>query len=182
MSNRNIIFLSLAAVVILIVLFFSNNLFGRDEMIVPPVIDDNPDAPVNIVQSGKIDEHLFVDNTPKDVNFCGKNYKVKQILIDGVDIVQRIAELATNDLIPKNIGAGKVAKSICDNIQNNNASPTDLDVGEVIKITGTDIGQAGDVYALGISVQRFSVNLQSKDIYTYGGFDGSPVGPIGKIK
>jgi hypothetical protein len=46
-------------------------------------------------QSGKIDEHLTIDNTFRDVNFCGTTYRVKQVFIDGVDVVQRIAKLVT---------------------------------------------------------------------------------------
>ena len=58
-----------------------------------------PPEPVQATttQAGQIDEHLFIDNTLKDVNFCGKIYQAKQIFIDGVDVVQRIAELATKE-------------------------------------------------------------------------------------
>ena len=55
------------------------------------------------MQSGKIDEHLFGDRityntTPQDIIFCGKTYKAMRIFIDGIDVVQRIADLATKNI------------------------------------------------------------------------------------
>lgn len=85
----------------------------------PPITDQKPvDNPVvaTTTQSGKIDEHLTINNELRDVNFCGKMYKVKQVMIDGVDVVQRIAEIAN-----KFNGGGEQdvlrAKSICGNIE-----------------------------------------------------------------
>lgn len=42
-------------------------------------------------QAGKIDEHLTIDNTLREVIFCGVSYQTKQVFIDGVDVIQRIA-------------------------------------------------------------------------------------------
>ena len=56
----------------------------------------------NPVQSEKIDEHLTIDNTLREVNFCGTTYRVKQVIIDGVDVVQRIAKIVANDIPGQN--------------------------------------------------------------------------------
>lgn len=62
-----------------------------------PVVDENNSIIPNTSPSGKIDEHLTINNELRDVNFCGKTYKVKQVMIDGVDVVQRVAELVTKN-------------------------------------------------------------------------------------
>jgi hypothetical protein len=75
---------------------------------------ENEDMEKPIEQlSGKIDEHLTIYNTLREVNFCGEIYKVKQVLIDGVDVVQRVAELATKDLIPEGKGSEKTICNMC---------------------------------------------------------------------
>lgn len=49
-------------------------------------------------QSGKIDEHLFVDNSLIEFDWCGNKFKTRQITIDGADVVKWLAELAkTNE-------------------------------------------------------------------------------------
>jgi hypothetical protein len=66
---------------------------------------ETPDIPIikeetEPIQSEKIDEHLTINNELRDVNFCGKTYKVKQVLIDGVDVMQRMAEMTKNSQNP----------------------------------------------------------------------------------
>ena len=60
------------------------------------------------IATSAVDSHVSIDETLRDVNFCGKIYKVKQIKIDGVDVVQRVAELV-NEPPPK-----PAKKEICD--------------------------------------------------------------------
>lgn len=60
-----------------------------------PIIHENNPIIPDTSPSGKIDEHLTINNELRDVNFCGKTYKVKQVMIDGVDVVQRVAEIVT---------------------------------------------------------------------------------------
>ncbi len=53
----------------------------------------------------KIDEHLTINKELRDVNFCGKVYKMGQVIIDGVDVGQKAAEIInynhTHDTFPK---------------------------------------------------------------------------------
>lgn len=167
----------------------------------PPVIPTelgkvvtNPPAPE---QLGVIDEHLTINNELRDVNFCGKTYKVKQVLIDGVDVVQRVAELATKDLIPASfsqgpyakegkpliLGEGKVAKEICENANPNVPSEV-ITIKWMQKIISKESGLENEswVYPLMVDDNLFYVAVLSGSIYMTDGFSGTPMGPIGKLK
>jgi hypothetical protein len=154
-------------------------------------------------QAGKIDEHLTIDNTLRDVNFCGNTYKVKQIMIDGVDVIQRIAEIATNNVISKDLKAGpfklgtdkqeslnmkegELAGGICDSIKNNTTDGI-IGVNYVKKINTVDhTGVNQDVYVIWlvpVSYENaFGIAPATNNIYGVSGYDGSLYGPIGKLK
>jgi hypothetical protein len=164
-----------------------------------------PPPPVSIttsstsVQEGQIDEHLFVDNTLRDVNFCGNIYKVKQVMIDGVDVVQRVAEIATKNLIPENFKVGPygadadiwkdlknenhgIEKAICENLQSNTKETT-------LVVTNLNSGKSKlmgkqEEYSYGFILNGTSyiVSVSTFDIYTSSNYDGALVGPIGKLK
>lgn len=133
----------------------------------------------NSVQPKPTDDRLVVNNTLQEVDFCGKTYNVKQVLIDGVDVVQKIGQSTQLN--------NSSTETICKNIELNNPNPDpktkiELTVGEVQKFPGSDIGQQGDIYAFNISVVRFNVNTSSGEIYLNGSYDGSLIGPIGNFK
>lgn len=142
-------------------------------------------------QSGRIDERLTIDETLRDVNFCGKTYKVKQILIDGVDVVQRVAELVTEDLIPKEKEMKESAEGICNNVYLNTPSipnPSETDENGVIQIddvhvfVSADVDSKGDkIYVIPGAVFVY-VNPAKNQIFDVNRFDGSAVGPIGTLK
>jgi hypothetical protein len=124
MENKNknytgIIICIVLAIGLVAFWFFPSKPKSPVDNALPPIVEQKPaDNPVvaTTTQTGKIDEHLTINNELRDVNFCGKTYKVKQVMIDGVDVVQRIAEI-TN----KFNGGGEQdvlrAKSICGNIE-----------------------------------------------------------------
>ena len=151
--------------------------------------------------SGQIDEHLFIDNTLREVNFCGKMYQVRQVMIDGVDVMQRVAEILTKDLIPPtvkmgpyattaeewktfNTKRGEMGKGICFNIQNSQyGHGSTLDVrfkgkSENLKIES----RAEHAYSFAIDQEFFTVIIRTSDIYGYGNYEGVFIGPIGKLK
>jgi len=97
----------------------------------------------NPVQSGKIDEHLTINNTLRDVNFCGNIYRVKQVIIDGVDVVQRIAELATNAQFKQGKGVCDVAYST---MSNGYLVSNEIGIPEVIKAAN----QRSNIYQLNL--------------------------------
>lgn len=156
---------------------------------------NNSPATTTAELSGKIDEHLTINNELRDVNFCGKTYKVKQVLIDGVDVVQRVAELATKNLIPASfvkgpyakegkplvLGEGKMAKEICGNI---NLSPGEtIEVKLMEKFNGSQRGlQTEKVYPVSIDEQLFYATTPSTNLYVDDGFSGTFIGPIGELK
>jgi hypothetical protein len=136
--------------------------------------------------SGKIDEHLTIDNTLRDVNFCGKIYKVKQVLIDGVDVVQRIAEIATEDQSDSN------KRRVCDGAERyrgagykneNEMGVTDVinnpyeqgkNVYNMMLISSTwNIQPIGD-FDIDISTGKISIVTQQ--------FDGQKREPFGTLK
>lgn len=134
---------------------------------VPP----KEESSATTTQSGKIDEHLKIDNTLRDVNFCGKMYKVKQVMIDGVDVVQRIAEIA-NDKYSKGREQDVLqANAICGNIEfsitrQNNTSQTPT-LNE-LKIYGPSIQNTSSekiIYLFGIGgVLGFNIDYPSFQI------------------
>ncbi len=142
----------------------------------PPYIAPEPDEPVeNTTQTGKIDEHLTIDPTLRDVNFCGNTYKVKQVLIDGVDVVQRIAKLATNKEFIEGDNERSVADYVCLNtITNANTENLDIQVGK-----STDRTHQGYVIR---AVVGYVVDIQSGNIYYLDAIGGGPIGPIATLK
>lgn len=155
----------------------------------PTVIDTSP-VSVPVEQSGKIDEHLTINNELRDVNFCGKTYKVKQILIDGVDVVQRVAELAGENKKVSTFPKYKGTDEICEAIISNYAETAELKVGGH-KAFPNNAGKEID-YTLGIDNPRvvgilfqFDISTSKNTIYqlgeTYGDFvERIPIGTIKK--
>jgi hypothetical protein len=112
---------------------------------------------------------------------------VKQVLIDGVDVVQRVAELATKNLIIERYQGHEGAKAICNNIKNTifldttdtRVDATEIEVGSVVPFSN-QLGHKA--YGVSISVMWFGFDIETDDIYTASGFDGSVIGPIGTLK
>ena len=130
-------------------------------------------------QSGKIDAHLIVDNTYRNVDLCGALYRGKQVVIDGVDVLQRIAELGRAEVAPrKDIGT-----KICDGIKPGPyGGRKEIEISEVVSFPGSDVGLPGIVYRFMISDWHFAVVVETGEIYGMSGYDGSLLGPIGKLK
>lgn len=142
------------------------------------------------------DSHITVDETPRDVNFCGHVYKVKQIKIDGVDVVQRVAEIATRNSIPETLKVGpygpnidqwqthtfkpgEVASHLCEN-QRRNVVGTDMTVSTG-SFAGQGIFRSDVLYWVQTNGDRFVVILGTHDIYISNDYDGSMTGPIGTL-
>ncbi len=113
-------------------------------------------------QSGKIDEHLTIDNALRDVNFCGKTYKVKQVLVDGVDVVQRIAEIAGKNITVEEFPQYEGTERICRDIQKK------YEVGSELVITRTGSGKiegGQSVYYIGTENLSFTINLETNYLF-----------------
>lgn len=69
-----------------------------------------------------IDKHLTTNEKLRDINFCGKTYKMNQILFDGNDVGQKIAEIINynynNDTFPKPGSGNDIYKDMTEFSQN----------------------------------------------------------------
>jgi hypothetical protein len=58
----------------------------------------------SIINKNSID-NLVIENELEDINFCGKNYRIKQVTLNGEDITKKISEISNynyiNDTFPK---------------------------------------------------------------------------------
>ncbi len=228
MSKKNLILVIVvvASAILLCTVYFSKPVSPLSVTNVPPSCDPSktdcskftpdgtpfvrspePDIKATTTQVGKIDEYLFVDNALKDVNFCGKFYRVKQVKINGVDVMQRVAEMLTKNLLPETFKMGpyappaeewkivsnkngEVAKAICENVSLNNPYKLNTqnlatihEILEVRVFPNTNPGQEEQITYL-ISAPGFHVvvNPLTNEIFDFSDFDGSSIGPLGKLK
>ena len=156
----------------------------------PYVLPPKEASPATTTQSGKIDEHLTINNTLRDVNFCGKTYQVKQVMIDGVDVVQRIAELVTKDQFMKKDSLNNpdmgFCKSFIDMIDLNKDNPSWKNEIEVSRVTNW-VNEAGHkTYNLYMNyiytLNGFHIDTTTGDIYEINRYEGGLIGPIGTLK
>lgn len=97
----------------------------------------------------------------KTVEFCGKTYQTKAVALFGVDMISRIAEIATE----------KPETLVCKNIEANpNYPATQLSI-EVLNIPQ----DASGIYDyLRIDSPQFSFNPNTEEIFIHSAFDGTP--------
>lgn len=182
--KKNIIYYSLfVIVVVLFTLYFllgSKNNLEQQSLNTPTKLDI-------------IDERLSINEELRDVNFCGKTLKVKQVKLDNIDVIQKIGELITGDKIPtklqESIGGWHdttvtkedMKKMICGNITTNNPSGTII-VNQIKKLPSKETSfPKEEVYYLNIA-QEFIISASTGNIYLESKFDGSLRGPIGNIR
>lgn len=101
MKNKTIIIATLIFVGVTLIFLYDNG---------------KKNNPPPIIQPEKIDEYVTVDDTPKDVAFCGKNYRAKQIIFDGVDVIQRISKII-NEMNSGSNEDKQFATAVCENIK-----------------------------------------------------------------
>ncbi|MFA5997612.1 MAG: DKNYY domain-containing protein [Candidatus Paceibacterota bacterium] len=133
---------------------------------------------ISVLQSGKVDEHLTIDNNLRNVNFCGKDYQVQTVLIDGVDIIQRIAELSqqTNITSASSTDAIKTfSKNICGTVALN--PQKNISLGEISiyapNLTYEMMNDYNKTYGLYSSIFEISVTPFTNTIDTVSAFDGA---------
>ncbi len=132
-------------------------------------------------QSDKVDEHLAVGNTLKSVSFCSqKTFKTRQITINGVDVVQRIAQLASNDQMGRGAGGMKIGEGVCNSMPGNaNYTKGILDTRD---ITTFESEENGKLYRVYLSNMAFAVNPKTNEIFIISAYDGSTLTGVGKLK
>ena len=148
-------------------------------------IDVSPGDAVHMRQSGRVDAHVAVDPTLADMSICGEKYVSRKILIDGVDVVQRISELAASGVAAeKNLQSGQDPKGtatiLCWNITHNQPSRetygdyriAELPVSDVVA-EPWDKERKATAYYVGIGIVRFVINSSTYDVYEQDGYDGT---------
>ncbi len=129
-------------------------------------------------QSGKVSEKLTVDNTLVPVQFCDKTFKTRQVFIDGVDVVQRIAELATKGKMPKSPLGYDESAMTCKNMGGTRQGY--LDVADVKEFSEGQPRRDG--YYVRIASSLYVVYEDSGEIYLSSAYDGELIGPLGTLK
>ena len=151
----------------------TTNCIGITPLGTPYTPPPKEESAATTTQSGKIDEHLTIDNTLRDVNFCGKISRVKQVVIDGVDVVQRIAELITKSQIEHE-------KDVCTRVGN------EIGVSEVMNNPnlGNGVYEVMLVFPTGNfqHIGDFQIDTNTGNIFIIlQGYDGSSKKLVGKL-
>lgn len=134
-------------------------------------------------QSGKIDARLTVDNTLKSVSFCGTTFKTRQIIINGVDVGQRIAYLASSDQMGKLPEGDSLGKGICNSMPHYfPVTKGILEMRDVTTFRTDDKLSPGDNYNVVIGTEAFAINPVTNEIFSISAYDGSTLTSVGKLK
>ncbi len=135
----------------------------------PPLLDDSLS-----------DDHLTINNELTEVNFCGNTYQARQVLIDGVNVVQRIGEI----LAEKDEGVA-VEYRWCFGISDSKyIYVEDVSAYEVEK-TGYDpvvVGIDSYIYNMFLEGYSFDVVLATNSLNQISRYDGSVVGSPNKFR
>jgi len=99
----------------------------------------------------------------KEVSFCGKVYKTNGAVVSGTEVVEKIAQIATQN--PNNY--------VCNNLSTNFPSTSNL-LAELTKQKNTDVDYKDNIYFLKVAGSFFKLDSNTNTIYILSGFDGSP--------
>jgi hypothetical protein len=135
-------------------------------------------------QSGKIDDRLTVNNALKTISFCGDlTLKTRQIIINSVDVGQRIAQLASNDQMGKLPNGDSLGQGMCNSMPHNIAY-----IGGILQIPDVTTGKtadsraSGDNYFVFLGTEAFAINPDTNEIFSISAYDGSTLTSVGKLK
>ena len=116
---------------------------------------------VGTIQASVVQKKLSESNPDqvqmKDVFFCGKAYKTNGAVVDGVDVVQRIAEIATAH--PEDY--------VCNDLENMSRNLLEV---KVVQYPNDADYNSGDYYV----EMRQTYKVSGNRIYKLSGFDGTP--------
>lgn len=138
-------------------------------------------------QSGKIDARLTVNNTLKEVSFCGKSSKIRQVIIDGVDVGQRLAYLASTDQMGYAPGGDlpggeSIGRAVCNTLPLNVPEMKGvLEMRDVAISKSDDTRAPGNNYGVNIGNYAFIINPTTNEIFNVGAYDGTLVS-VGKLR
>lgn len=181
MNNRILIQLCVGVIIIICtIVYLSENIAPQQnelpQLPAPAAVDT--DIFASTLRARKIDEHLTVDTKLRDVNFCGTTYQSETVIIDGVDVIQRLAELSqpTNITSASSTSPVKIfANNVCGTIEYNPLK--NIHLGE-ISIYARDLpddmmNEQNKTYGLYSSLFYISVTPYTNNIETVSAFDGA---------
>ena len=135
-------------------------------------------------QSGMVDGHLTVNNTLKDISFCGGlTLKTRQIIIDGVDVGQRIAQLASSDQMGRGVNDSSIGEGVCNSMPHNIAYTKGiLEARDVTAFQSDDARAKGESYKVYLGDLAFAINPAADEIFLISAYDQSTLTSAGKLK
>ena len=134
-------------------------------------------------QSGKIDAHLVVDNALKSVSLCGTGFKTRQVVINGVDVGARIAQLASSDQMGHVANSTSIGEGVCNSMPHNVAETKGiLEMRDVATFQTDDARASGDNYRVYLGDLSFAINPTTNEIFLISAYDSSTLTSVGKLK
>lgn len=124
-----------------------------------PVVVSSSDGDI-VQENKKVDKNNLLD---KEVSLCGKIYKTSEAIVDGIDVVQKVASITTQNN----------SQHICENITGGDLKKTTLIVR--VKQFPDNVDYKASDYYVYIGDLIFKVDTVFKKIYVLRGFDGEPI-------
>jgi hypothetical protein len=115
-----------------------------------------------------VEDNPQMVSTLRPVTFCDRTYQSEVVMINDVDVVLRIAALATTNQMPT-APAGRIGEMLCKSMPGNT------------NVLETNIVQTGTTSRVLIGQQSFEINTETEDIYIVGGFAGD-LTLVGKLR
>ncbi len=117
---------------------------------------------------------LYTDEKMQLVNFCGKDYKMRQIFLGKENIAKSIANMITNDVPSSKLTSYGQKFTLCKN--------EIFGVGE--NIVDFTYVKSKDIYVFKFYTKQntLSFSLINKEFFYDDMYSGFEVGPIGKLK
>lgn len=134
-------------------------------------------------QSGMVDTHLSVDNTLKGVSLCSTAFKTRQIIINGVDVGARIAQLASSDQMGRGVNGSSIGEGVCNSMPHRVAETKGiLEMRDVTTFKTDDTRAPGDNYRVYLGDLAFAINPTTNEIFLISAYDDSTLTSVGKLK
>lgn len=130
----------------------------------------------------KIDDHLFINSTLRGVTFCKTEFTSKQIVIDNVDVIQKVSELLKNVDSSQNKNLRELAKSVCGVVAYYPKTERVLEINNLtIPKPHSDKTTGDEIYSMDATLFELGVNITKNEIYNYRAMDGEAQ-TIGTLK
>jgi hypothetical protein len=133
------------------------------------------------------DDVVKYDQTLQSVNFCGIVNTSPRIYVDGINIIDKISNIANNSLIPTDLQDNNtiddgIAQQICNNVNTNTKNgEITMHIETYAPFDQINTGSVNQKIYRIFMLQPIQIAIPSGDIYLLSGFDHSSMEPIGNI-